>query len=644
MKTRWVEIIIIVLALGLLSLCFAAWDSTKPADSDAIYTWPASIRANWDALETGGVNLTLSIQSADADETFADILTSGGIFFNGDNSTGVDTTYALIHSKMTNNRDGYEQGELWFGVLDNIASSGDYVTPIKINKIGDVIMGPALTPFGHNRHPASDYTNASDPSDEVTGTDALNYVCVLRNIADVTNRPITGANWESFWEQKGAAAIAWVDSTAYTPNRIFGERLGVIEGDNTDARPFAVRNIKASNISNTVGIGYSLLNGSEIERMAAITRVGFYDVTAGAEFAQYYLALTNSGEQIYGPYYRAESADSTSNYYSNTGPYGIRDFVVAKTGNYTVLYSDTKKIFTNQGAKSVITFTLPETRFIGTGFVARFKQGVLYLNGTESLVKWTDSPATAGEYYADLVADGDPSLSEPEALYLADLQAKGTLGSLANGEWDYGNQDTLGYNTIYFKHASGDPDGFSVGVLLATYRFRVARGNANEMFHVPGISGSSDSASIESNGRLGTGVDLVSFGNPVIGNAGYARRWQGAIMGYWKFTGATDGFVTLVSADTTPSVLNGKTFFTNATGVTITRFDDGYGGQEITLISKGATVYDTSTASRLIGSSVDITTASGDVTLWICETGGTTASVWRLKGFVDVSVDNSTGA
>jgi len=55
-------------------------------------------------------------------------------------------------------------------------------------------------------------------------------------------------------------------------------------------------------------------------------------------------------------------------------------------------------------------------------------------------------------------------------------------------------------------------------------------------------------------------------------------------------------------------------------------------------------VYDTSTATRLIGSTVDITTASGDVTLWACEVGGTTSSVWRLKGFVDVSIDNSAGA
>jgi len=104
------------------------------------------------------------------------------------------------------------------------------------------------------------------------------------------------------------------------------------------------------------------------------------------------------------------------------------------------------------------------------------------------------------------------------------------------------------------------------------------------------------------------------------------------------------GVQTFTSADATPSVLIGSNFLSNATGVTITQFDDGYAGQEIVIISGGATVYDTSTATRLIGSSVDITTAAGDITTWVCHTGGTSSSVWRLKGFVDISVDNSAGA
>lgn len=108
--------------------------------------------------------------------------------------------------------------------------------------------------------------------------------------------------------------------------------------------------------------------------------------------------------------------------------------------------------------------------------------------------------------------------------------------------------------------------------------------------------------------------------------------------------GDHESIKTFVSADATPSVIVGSQFFSNATGVTITRFDDGIQGQILKIISKGATVYDTSPATRLIGSTVDITTASGDITTWLCETGGTTSSVWRLTGFVDVSVDNSAGA
>ncbi len=139
-------------------------------------------------------------------------------------------------------------------------------------------------------------------------------------------------------------------------------------------------------------------------------------------------------------------------------------------------------------------------------------------------------------------------------------------------------------------------------------------------------------------------VGLVVVGNNFAGNQIAAATGIPDTAIVSNNVGLMGNMVTFGSADATPSVLNGSTFLSNATGVTITRFDDGVVGQEITIISKGATVYDTSTATRLIGSTVDITTASGDITTWICETGGTSSSVWRLKGFVDVSVDNSAGA
>lgn len=102
--------------------------------------------------------------------------------------------------------------------------------------------------------------------------------------------------------------------------------------------------------------------------------------------------------------------------------------------------------------------------------------------------------------------------------------------------------------------------------------------------------------------------------------------------------------VIFTDSDATPKVNESNSFISNTSGVTITRFDNCVAGQVFNIISKGAIVYDTSTANRLIGSSTDITTASGDTTMWVCETGGTTASVCRLLNWVDVSQNNSSAS
>lgn len=101
-----------------------------------------------------------------------------------------------------------------------------------------------------------------------------------------------------------------------------------------------------------------------------------------------------------------------------------------------------------------------------------------------------------------------------------------------------------------------------------------------------------------------------------------------------------DGVVTFADSDATPSVMFGNVFETGTVTDTITDFDDGVAGQEITVISAAAITYDT-TGTNLSGSSADIVTASGDVTRWVMDSDGTT---WRLIAFVDASVDNSGGA
>jgi hypothetical protein len=69
------------------------------------------------------------------------------------------------------------------------------------------------------------------------------------------------------------------------------------------------------------------------------------------------------------------------------------------------------------------------------------------------------------EYHLELAAGGDPSLSEPLGLwyesasdYFTALTNGSTLGALGDHEWKWGDNDTLGYNTIYLRDDTGDPD------------------------------------------------------------------------------------------------------------------------------------------------------------------------------------------
>ncbi|MHA1225176.1 MAG: hypothetical protein ACTSPV_00370 [Candidatus Hodarchaeales archaeon] len=84
----------------------------------------------------------------------------------------------------------------------------------------------------------------------------------------------------------------------------------------------------------------------------------------------------------------------------------------------------------------------------------------LLFNLTGGKYKWIASGGGTDEYYLELLAGGDPSIDEPAGV-LEDGTAMtaGAAGSLAAGEWDYGDNDTLGYNTIYVRLSDGaDPD------------------------------------------------------------------------------------------------------------------------------------------------------------------------------------------
>ena len=122
--------------------------------------------------------------------------------------------------------------------------------------------------------------------------------------------------------------------------------------------------------------------------------------------------------------------------------------------------------------------------------------------GGDPLYQWNAS-GTANEYYLSKYGGGDPGLSEPTIVLEPDADepglitlAAGTAGSLTAGQWDWGDNDTLGYNTIYVR-LTGDTDprtldkgqlaasDVTVGTTIPVMTIPVPEGgtNINGIFH-----------------------------------------------------------------------------------------------------------------------------------------------------------------
>lgn len=76
---------------------------------------------------------------------------------------------------------------------------------------------------------------------------------------------------------------------------------------------------------------------------------------------------------------------------------------------------------------------------------------------TGSVYQWTLSGLGDSEYYVEASGGGDPGLSEPDQIRV-DLTVikKGTVGSLTADQWDYADNDTLGFSTVYIRLIGGD--------------------------------------------------------------------------------------------------------------------------------------------------------------------------------------------
>lgn len=168
---------------------------------------------------------------------------------------------------------------------------------------------------------------------------------------------------------------------------------------------------------------------------------------------------------------------------------------------------------------------------------------------------WTLSGLGTTEYYVRTAALGNPGfIATPptsNGVYINGSAAtKATLGSLAAGNWGFGDNDTLGYSTLYVRlSGGGDPDAQVDGHVQfqqmpqATEHVRFA----------------STSASINS----ATGLDqsAVAIGDFIV-EKGYAGTIGTAALGYliidpdrFEFNSANEAWINLHTAAIAPQII-----------------------------------------------------------------------------------------
>lgn len=124
------------------------------------------------------------------------------------------------------------------------------------------------------------------------------------------------------------------------------------------------------------------------------------------------------------------------------------------------------------------TWSLTQNHTFGANLHLVMAPGAVFdtdMSIRSSTYKWTRSGSGTGEYYLEASAGGTPSLSEPaKVIENGTAMTVGTMGSLSASYWDWGDNDSLGYNTVYVRLADdADPDEKSAGYVLAAYTLTV---------------------------------------------------------------------------------------------------------------------------------------------------------------------------
>ena len=138
----------------------------------------------------------------------------------------------------------------------------------------------------------------------------------------------------------------------------------------------------------------------------------------------------------------------------------------------------------------------------------------------DDYTSWAASGSGTNEYY--LVS---PTSSEPPQLFLAGTRLEiGTVGSLTDHQWAWDDNDTLGYDTIYFRDDSGNPVTTEVVLTASQLTYGINLGS-HDYITIDGLS------IIEGGGTAGAGIYGVGAENITVQNCSINNNYAVGVCG-----------------------------------------------------------------------------------------------------------------
>lgn len=163
-----------------------------------------------------------------------------------------------------------------------------------------------------------------------------------------------------------------------------------------------------------------------------------------------------------------------------------------------------------------------------------------------SSYQWRASGSGTGEYYLEAAGGGDPGIAEPSNVQADGSNlGSGTAGTLSGDQWDWADNDTLGFSTVYVRLSDdADPDSKVAGFVTFTDSL-----NDSDDVRVP------DGTPAMTAGLNQSGVSLSSFrverGAPAIGSR---EEFLQIKTSSFRFDGSGEAYIDLTDSSIDPEI------------------------------------------------------------------------------------------